>query len=179
MLRRHWENPMSGENAEIRNLLIRTVRDEDIPEMTALYNHFVRTTTVSFEESEVTAEQMNQRISSPGNYTCLVAEQNGRVIGFTYASRWKERAAYSRTAETTVYLAPDQLGRGIGTALYKGLLDQLARREFHVLIAVIALPNPASAALHEKLGFRRAACFHEVGRKFNRWIDVEYWEKIL
>jgi phosphinothricin acetyltransferase len=86
------------------------------------------------------------------------------------------RAAYRYSAETSVYVAQGQGGRGIGSALYKALLEELRTRGIHMAIGGIAQPNPASVALHESLGFEKVAHFKQVGRKFDRWIDVGYWE---
>ena len=157
---------------------IRAVRNSDIPRITGIYNHYVRETVVTFEEQEVPEKEMTRRIAGiTAMYPFLVAEEPEGVLGYAYASRFKERAAYRHTAETTVYLSPDAAGRGIGTILYENLLAELAVSDLHRLMAVIALPNPASVRLHEKLGFTRRGLFTEVGRKFGRWIDVGYWER--
>ena len=109
----------------------------------------------------------------------LVAEQTDQVIGYAYASKWKERCAYRYSVESTVYLDPSFTGQGIGTKLYEALLAILQRNSIHIVIGGIALPNPASVALHERLGFNKVAHFKEVGYKFNRWVDVGYWEASL
>jgi phosphinothricin acetyltransferase len=100
----------------------------------------------------------------------------GRVTGYAYATKWRVRSAYRFSAETSVYVAPGQGGQGIGSALYTALLAALRQRGVHMAIGGIAQPNPASVALHERLGFVKVAHFSEVGRKFDRWIDVGYWE---
>jgi phosphinothricin acetyltransferase len=109
----------------------------------------------------------------------LVHEEDGRVLGFAYASRWKGRCAYRFAAESTVYVADGHARRGIGRALYTALLSDLRARGVHCVIGGIAQPNPASVALHEALGFSKVAHFREVGWKFGRWIDVGYWEVVL
>jgi phosphinothricin acetyltransferase len=98
------------------------------------------------------------------------------VVGYAYATKWRVRPAYRHSVESTIYLDQAFAGRGLGRVLYETLLDELRRRELHRVIAGIALPNEASVGLHEAIGFRKAAHFSEVGRKFGRWIDVGYWE---
>jgi phosphinothricin acetyltransferase len=105
-----------------------------------------------------------------------VHEDAGRVTGYAYATKWRVRSAYRFSAETSVYVEQGQGGKGIGKALYGALLEELRRREVHMAIGGIAQPNPASVALHESLGFKKIAHFSEVGRKFERWVDVGYWE---
>ena len=109
----------------------------------------------------------------------LVWEEDERVLGFCYASNWKARSAYRHSVESTVYVHPDYLRRGIGLRLYEALLAELRLRGIHAVIGGIALPNAASIGLHERLGFEKVAHFREVGRKFDRWIDVGYWQLCL
>jgi phosphinothricin acetyltransferase len=109
----------------------------------------------------------------------LVAEQNRQVVGYAYAGKWHGRSAYRFTAESTVYLHEQFVGCGLGRELYEALLLELRSKSVHAVIGGIALPNPASVALHEKLGFEKAAHYREVGFKFGRWIDVGYWQKML
>ena len=109
----------------------------------------------------------------------FVAEQDGVILGYSYASKWKGRCAYRYSMEVTVYLRPDRVGRGLGSALYSKLLPALKSQRIHVAVGIIALPNEASVKLHEKMGFLKAAHFKEVGFKFERWIDVGYWQLIL
>lgn len=109
----------------------------------------------------------------------LVAEAEGVVAGYAYATKWRVRHAYRFSVESSVYLAPASAGQGIGTMLYRALLDRLRDGGFHLAIGGIALPNAASIALHEKLGFEKVAQFREVGFKFGRWTDVGYWQLSL
>lgn len=156
---------------------IRPATPDDAAAIVDIYNHYVATTVISFEERPVTADEMAGRIRDvTAVLPWLVYEADGRVIGYAYATRWRVRSAYRFAAETSVYLAPGQGGQGIGSALYTELLEQLRAREIHMAIGGIAQPNPASVALHERLGFEKVAHFKQVGRKFDRWIDMGYWE---
>jgi phosphinothricin acetyltransferase len=100
------------------------------------------------------------------------------IVGYAYASKWKERSAYKNTAEVTAYLKHGLSGQGYGKALYTTLLEALKALDCHVVLGCIALPNQASVGLHEYFGFSKVAHFTEVGRKFNQWIDVGYWQKL-
>jgi phosphinothricin acetyltransferase len=123
---------------------------------------------------------MAQRILDvTARFPWLVAEEGNVIVGYAYAAPWKARSAYRFSVETTVYVAPNYLGRGIGTALYRELLDALRKLDVHCAVGGIALPNAASIALHENLGFKNIGQFVEIGRKFDRWIDVGYWELIF
>jgi L-amino acid N-acyltransferase YncA len=160
--------------------MIRTATQEDAADICSIYNHFVENTTITFDEKPVDQEEMHQRIvETAAILPWLLWIEEGQVGGFCYASRWKTRSAYRHSVESTIYLHPQSNRRGIGTQLYTALLDDLRQRGMHVAIGGIALPNQASVALHEKLGFRNVAYFEQVGRKFNQWIDVGYWQLFL
>ncbi len=109
----------------------------------------------------------------------LVAELESVIVGYAYATKWKLRSAYRHSVETTIYLEQGCERRGIGTALYSGLLSALRERGMHVAIGGAALPNEASVALHEKLGFEHVATFRQVGFKHGKWVDVAYWQLVL
>jgi L-amino acid N-acyltransferase YncA len=158
--------------------MIRDVLATDADALTRIYNHYVLETTVSFEERAISASEMAPRIADvqAAGLPWFVAQQDGRLIGYAYATRWKARSAYRFSVETSVYLAPGTEGKGMGTSLYRRLISDLKERGIHLAIGGIALPNPASIALHEKLGFRKVAHFSEVGYKFGTWVDVGYWQ---
>lgn len=161
-------------------MFIRDATASDAEAILAIYNPYVIGTTITFEETPVGAEEMRGRIAKNGTeYAWLVYEDEGRVLGYAYASRWRERCAYRSSAESTVYVAEGAHGRGIGRALYAALLERLRARGVHVVIGGIAMPNERSVGLHEALGFERVATFPEVGNKFGRWLDVGYWAKLL
>ena len=145
-----------------------------------IYSHYIEETLVTFEEESVSIEKMQCRINDEaGSFPWLVFESDGDILGYAYASRWKGRCAYRYSVESTVYLAPDVTGRGIGSQLYDALLPILRDRAIHSLIGGIALSNPAIINLHEKMGFKRVAHFKEIGWKFKKWIDVGYWKLIF
>jgi L-amino acid N-acyltransferase YncA len=109
----------------------------------------------------------------------LIWEEDGKVRGFAHASKWKGRCAYRYSLESTVYLDPAAIGKGIGSQLYQLRLAELRQRGMHTVLAGISLPNEASVALHERFGFQKVAHFKEVGRKFEKWIDLGYWQLFL
>ena len=149
--------------------------------MAGIYNHYIRETVVTFETDPVTADDMTLRIREAQSDALpwLIAEVDGHVAGYAYASKWKGRCAYRYSVESTVYLDPKYTGRGLGSLLYVALIDAIRELKMHAVIGGISLPNEASVALHEKLGFRKVGTFGEVGHKFDRWIDVGYWQLIL
>ena len=129
----------------------------------------------------VSAEEMGARVQDviSRELPWIVAVEDGEVIGYACAVRWKQRAAYRHSVESTIYLAQGRGGYGRGSTLYTELLQRLQQRGVHVVLGGIALPNDASVALHENLGFSKVAHMAEVGRKFDRWVDVGYWQKLL
>ena len=160
--------------------MIRAASVTDAEQVAAIYNFYVENTVVTFEEVPVTAAQMAERITRlTAEYPWLVYERGGIVAGYAYAGRWHERSAYRWSVETSVYLDRKQLRQGLGTRLYEALLGILRERQYHSACGGIALPNGASVALHEKFGFRKAAHYHSIGYKFDRWIDVGFWQLIL
>ena len=172
---------MSAPAAPVRDLRIRPAAREDAAGIADIYNPYVLETTVTFEESTIDASEMAARVEevTGSRLPFLVAESGGKHVGFAYASKWKGRCAYRYSAETTVYVDRGSWQRGVGTALYTQVLDLLKDAGYHAAIGGIALPNAASIALHERLGFKQVAQFREVGFKFNRWIDVGYWERLF
>ncbi len=169
---------MTGDTDARRVRIFRECAQQDGGALCVIYNHYVEQTTATFEETPVSADEMMRRIAE---VTCglpwLVCEQDGVVVGYAYATSWKSRSAYRHSVETTIYLQPGATGKGIGTELYRCLLDRLPRLGIHCAVAGIALPNSASVALHQRLGFVRAGQFREIGRKFGRWVDVGYWAR--
>ena len=161
--------------------MIRTVTPLDAPQIAEIYQHYVLNTVISFETEPVSPAGMSTRITDvlAQGLPWLVIEDAGRICGYAYASKWRPRPAYRHSLETTVYLAKEQVGRGFGRAIYTRLLAELAQGGCHTALGVIALPNQSSITLHEKLGFKKTAHFQEVGRKFDRWVDVGFWQLML
>lgn len=157
---------------------IRHATSADASAIAAIYNHYVLTTAITFEEDVVPVEDMAQRIGDvlQAGLPWLVATVDGQVAGYAYATKWRARSAYRFSVESTVYLAPDGGRQGAGSRLYAALLDQLRAAGLHLVIGGIALPNAASIALHEKMGFEKVAHFAEVGFKLGQWRDVGYWQ---
>lgn len=159
-------------------MLIRDALLQDAAAIAAIYNPYVLTTTISFEEEAVSPQEMAQRMAQvqQQGLPYLVAESNGQLQGYAYATPWRVRKAYRYSVEVTVYLPEYAQGRGVGTALYQALFSRLKALGVHAVIGGITQPNPASVALHEKLGMRQVALFPEVGFKFGAWRDVGYWQ---
>jgi L-amino acid N-acyltransferase YncA len=160
---------------------IRSATADDAEAVAEIYNHYITKTVVSFEEQPLSASEVSQRMQGVWGAALpwLVAEVDGQVAGYAYANKWNGRCAYKLSTEITVYLAPPHGGRGLGSRLYERLFAILREQGMHAVIAGIALPNEASVALHEKFGLEKVAHFKEVGHKFDRWIDVGYWQRIL
>lgn len=163
--------------------MIRPIKASDIEAVVTIYNYYITNTIVSFEEEPVSTKQMKKRVNDvlTIGYPWLVAEEAGEIIGYAYANQWNVRAAYQYSAEVTVYLsylntASLNTARGWGTKLYEALFTRLKEMSVHTVIGGISLPNPASVALHEKFAMTKVAHYKEVGYKYNKWIDVGYWQ---
>jgi phosphinothricin acetyltransferase len=159
--------------------MIRTILDKDINVITEIYNYYVTETVVTFEDEIITSDIMLARVTKvkDSHLPWLVAEDEfGNVIGYAYATKWRERFAYRFSVEITAYLSPSYSGFGIGTKLYQELFTALKARSIHSVIGGITLPNPASIALHEKFEMKQVAHFNEVGFKFGQWLDTGYWQ---
>src|SRR5690349_19060815 len=140
--------------------MMRPCLTSDAARICEIYNHYVRETVITFEEEPVEEREMVERIRAvSARWPWLVAEEDRVVVGYAYANDWKTRSAYRFAVESTVYIAPDSTGRGTGTQLYRALVAAVRDRGAHCMIGGIALPNPASVSLHERLGFRKIAHF--------------------
>lgn len=161
--------------------MIRPAAIADAQSIADIYNPYVLNSVASFEEAAVSTGQMEERLRNVS--TCdlpwLIAEQHGEVLGFAYAAPWKSRSAYRFTAEITIYLKESAVGQKLGSQLYEALFALLKTKGIHVVLACIALPNPASVALHEKMDMRKTADFSETGFKFDHWVDIGYWQRNL
>jgi phosphinothricin acetyltransferase len=160
--------------------VIRRATESDLPALTAIYNHYVRETAITFDLEPYTAEARRPWLAAfgaTGRHQIFVAEAAGQAVGWACTRQFRERRAYDPSAETSVYLAPDVQRRGLGTQLYMRLFEAVAGEDIHRFIAGITLPNEASIALHERFGFTRVGVMREVGRKFGRYWDVLWMEK--
>jgi len=160
---------------------VRPASDADCEQLVGIYNFYIETSTVTFEEVGLTADELGLRLKrSQGlGLPWLVAEQDQAILGYAYAAPWRERSAYRHSVEVSAYVRPDKVGNGIGMALYGELLAQLEALPLRTAVAVIPLPNPASIALYQKLGFAKVAHLKAIGFKLGRWIDVGYWQRNL
>ena len=162
-------------------VLIRFATAQDAAAIADIYRPYVEDSPISFEEIAPDAAEMAQRVTgeTPGSHPWLVAEQDGRLLGYAASSPFRSRPAYRWIVETGIYLAAGASGRGIGRALLGELLSILERQGYVAAIGAIALPNPASVALHEKLGFFHTGTYRGVGYKRGEWLDVGLWQKPL
>ncbi|WP_248799202.1 arsinothricin resistance N-acetyltransferase ArsN1 family B [Pseudomonas sp. MWU13-2105] len=159
---------------------IRVATPSDAAAIQAIYAPIVELTAISFELEPPTVAQMAQRIESTlPTYPYLVAERDGQVLGYAYASQHRAREAYRWSVDVTVYIAPTAHRTGIGRTLYEHLLPILASQGFHAAYAGIALPNVGSVGLHEALGFEHIGTYAQVGFKQDKWHDVGYWRRSL
>ena len=164
------------------NILIRHAREADLAQINDIYNYYVINTPVTFDFEPVRPEERvvwYNRFAESGPYQLFVAEGEGSVLGFAYGYAFRDRRAYDTTVEVTVYLANDFTGRGLGTQFYTTLFKAFKGQDLRLAIAGVTLPNEASVKLHERFGFKPAGVMHEVGRKFDRFWDVGWFEKRL
>lgn len=156
---------------------IRRATVADAAGMLQIYSPIVIETAISFELEPPGIDEFAERMRSVmRDNPWLVAEDDGLIAGYAYSTLFRSRAAYAHTRETSVYVHPDYHRRGLGRVLMQAMIDELLLRGVHRVVAGATMPNPASAALHESLGFRHVGTFHEVGRKFDTWHDVAFWE---
>jgi L-amino acid N-acyltransferase YncA len=157
---------------------IRKIELTDAFQIAEIYNYYIETSHATFELETINSDEMENRIreSLTQKFPFFACEKNGEIVGYTYGRQFRPRRAYLHSIEVSVYIKNGCEGKGIGTKLYEELFREIWRKDFHAIIAGISLPNETSVKLHEKFGFKKVAHFREVGRKFDRWIDVGYWE---
>ena len=161
---------------------IREATPDDAGALADLYNYYVANTHVTFDLEPVSAESRESWIADynqSDHYRLFVGVLDNKVVGYASSSRFRPKPAYYRSVETTIYLAPDRGGHGFGSALYGHLLDSLTATDVHRCYGIIALPNDASVALHQRLGFKPVGQLSEVGYKFDRFWDTLWTEKIM
>jgi phosphinothricin acetyltransferase len=161
---------------------IRFARASELERLTEIYNYYVMNTPITFGLEPFSVAKRGEwfrHYSASGPQRLLIAETDGLVVGYVTSSRFRPKAAYETSVETTIYLAREATGRGVGTKLYTALFAALAEDDLHRAYAGVTLLNTASIALHRKVGFRSIGVFHQVGRKFGKYWDVEWLEKPL
>lgn len=163
--------------------MIRDVKETDAQQIVSIYNYYIANSIITFDETPVDEKSMTKKITdiSEKGYPFIVYEEeaSGDIIGYAYVNNWRNHAAYRTTLEVTVYIMNGEIGKGIGSLLYKNLLERVRLLNVHSLISVLSLPNKESRALHEKFGFVSVGTFKEVGFKFGKFIDVEFWQLTL
>ena len=164
------------------DIVVRPGGRDDLARINEIYNHYVLTSPVTFDLEAISVELRSawlERYAPAGPHRLFVAEEEGAVLGYADSHQFRAKRAYDTTVETTVYCAPEATGRGIGRRLYAALFDALRDEDLRMALAAITLPNAASVALHERFGFTLSGVMHEVGRKFDRYWDVAWYEKRL
>ncbi|WP_455166441.1 N-acetyltransferase family protein [Streptococcus sp.] len=161
-------------------LKIRSVTLKDAPELVRIYAPYVEKTAISFEYQIPTIEEFEGRIEKIlQRFPYLVAEEDGHILAYAYASTYYDRSAYDWAVEVSVYVDQNHFGMGLGSRLYEALEMELEARGYLRFLACIALPNPASIALHEKQGYVKVAHFPKIGYKFDQWHDIFWMQKII
>jgi len=159
---------------------IRPATRQDLPRLTEIYNYYVANTPVTFDIEPYTVERRETwfaQFAPTGRHRLLVAESDAGVVGYAGTTRFRPKAAYDTTVETTIYCAPEEVGKGIGKLLYAALFATLRGEDIHRFVAGYALPNPATAAIHERFGFKVVGVFSQNGRKFGKYWDVCWVER--
>lgn len=161
---------------------IRNASIADLPALTDILNHYIVHTPINFDVEPYTVGARREWFdehASKGKYRLVVAEENGQVVGYATTSPWRPKAAYGTTVESSVYCRHDACGRGIGSLLYRSLFEAVRGEDVHMIVAGATMPNAASVALHERLGFRQVGVFQAVGRKFDKYWDVAWFQRPL
>lgn len=161
---------------------IRAAVPGDLAALVQIYNHYVVETAITFDTEPVVLETRRrwmQTFESSGPHRLLAAVQGGQAVGYAYSHAYRRKAAYATTVETSIYLAPRVVSKGLGTRLYTALFDAIAGEDLHRAVAGVTLPNAASLALHRRLGFEPCGVQTEVGRKFGRYWDVQWLERAI
>jgi phosphinothricin acetyltransferase len=160
---------------------IRPAVEDDLDDVATIYNHEVANSHATFDLEPPTLDYWRQKLfgGEQGDHLLVAVDDDRDVVGYAYSWSYRPRPAYSRTRETSIYLDPSVRGRGVGRLLYPALLETMAASGVHTAVALVALPNPASVALHAACGFEHVGTMREVGFKFDQWVDVEWYQKLL
>jgi phosphinothricin acetyltransferase len=161
---------------------VRDARPDDLAALTAIYNHYIVHTPITFDLKEYQPEERRPWLEEhqpSGRHRLLVATDDSGILGYASTSRWRAKAAYDPTVETSVYVRHDAVGRGIGSLLYGALFEAIATEDVNTIVAGMTVPNDASRRLHERFGFREVGVFPRVGRKFGQYWDVGWFQRPL
>ena len=164
------------------NTLIRNAQTQDAAELADLYNHYILNTPITFDTEPYTVEaraQWMQQFNTTGRHRLLVAEHEGRVIGYACSQQFRPKRGYDTSIETSIYLHHNTTARGLGSQLYTALFDVLKDEHIHRAYAGVTLPNEASVSLHKKFGFQELGVFNEVGFKMDQYWSVQWLEKTV
>ena len=159
----------------------RSATEEDLDDIAAIYNHAVEHSLATFDLEPPDREYWLRKLAGdhPGDHLLVAVDDGDRVVGYAYSWSYRPRPAYNLTRETSIYLDSSVRGKGVGRLLYPALLQTMAVSGVHTAVALVALPNPASERLHEWCGFERVGLMREVGFKFDQWVDVAWYQKML
>jgi len=166
----------------ISGVLVRPATAADLPALTDIYNHYIVHTSITFDLQPFSVDDRRDWFlkHAGGRYRLLVADDGrGQALGYASSSQFRIKAAYDTTVESSIYCRADAVGRGVGTTLYRALFEALKDEDINRVVAGVTLPNPASLALHERCGFRQVGAFSSVGRKFDQYWDVAWFERPL
>jgi L-amino acid N-acyltransferase YncA len=163
------------------DVTIRPAVEGDVPDIAAIYAHEIANSVATFDLEPPTRSYWEQRLvgAQRGDHLLVAVDTDEDVVGYAYSWSYRPRPAYNLTRETSIYLDPSVRGRGIGRLLYPALLDTMAASGVHTAVALVAQPNPASVALHKACGFEHVGTMREIGYKFDQWIDVEWYQRML
>jgi L-amino acid N-acyltransferase YncA len=165
----------------VADVTIRPAVADDLSDIAAIYAHEIANSVATFDLEPPTPAYWHQRLvgQQVGDHLLVAVDTDGDVVGYTYSWSYRPRPAYNLTRETSIYLDPSVRGRGIGRQLYTVLLSTMTGSGVHTAVALVALPNPGSVALHKACGFEHVGTMREVGFKFGQWVDVEWYQKLL
>jgi len=164
----------------MNEILVRRPVGRDLPALTDIYNHYVKTSPATFDLEPASLQARREwmsRYADAGPHRLLVATLGDAIVGYATSGKLREKPGYLPSVETTVYVHPDHQARGIGARLYATLFAALAGEDVHRAYAAVVLPNPASVALHVRFGFAPVGTYSEAGRKFGRYWDVQWFER--
>lgn len=160
------------------SIKLRLASAGDAPQVLDIYAPYIRETAITFELEVPELDAFARRLAGiSSRYPYIVAEESGGIMGYAYAAEQHERAAYQWNASLSVYLAPEARGRGLGTRLYRALMELLAQLGYRNFYGLVTLPNEASMKLHRKMGFSELCVLRRTGYKFGKWHDVAWVEK--